>query len=418
MSGMTRSIPNISSSGNIRPQSMTTMSSPYSNTYMFLPISPTPPSGMIRSGWFGVWHRGWSRFVVRRGSELVRSGAGSSGRRGHRSGAVGATSRLPAAVGDRWRQRRVPRAAREPRAGSRGGAADVLEALALDLGVAQSAAAGWYIAKRERVARAASPDRPGAVVPWAWRSASPGMNQPSECRPRVTTRAGSRTSSWRSQVRAQAAISSGSGSRLSGGRHLTTFVMKTSSRRQPTDPRSFVRSVAGPPDERPAVPVLVEARALADEDDLGVGTALARDGAASASRRAGSGCRPGPPPRSPRAPPGARPRSRPGPDRRSAPRGTALAPRAGGGPDPAALDEHLGDLDRVRRGALAEVVADDPEGEPAVVRDRRVLADAPDEDLVAARRPRSPADRSRSTGSSWTTTPGDRGEQLARPVRA
>src|SRR4029079_5442213 len=48
MSGMTRSIPNISSSGNIRPQSMTTMSSPYSNTYMFLPISPTPPSGMIR----------------------------------------------------------------------------------------------------------------------------------------------------------------------------------------------------------------------------------------------------------------------------------------------------------------------------------------------------------------------------------
>src|SRR5258705_9432034 len=49
-SGMTRSMPNISSSGNMRPQSMTTMSSPYSMTYMFLPISPTPPSGMIRSG--------------------------------------------------------------------------------------------------------------------------------------------------------------------------------------------------------------------------------------------------------------------------------------------------------------------------------------------------------------------------------
>ena len=47
-SGTTRSMPNISSSGNIRPQSMTTMSSPYSNTYMFLPISPTPPRGMIR----------------------------------------------------------------------------------------------------------------------------------------------------------------------------------------------------------------------------------------------------------------------------------------------------------------------------------------------------------------------------------
>src|SRR5450759_3972070 len=50
MSGMTRSMPNISSSGNIRPQSMTTISSPYSKTYMFLPISPTPPSGMMRSG--------------------------------------------------------------------------------------------------------------------------------------------------------------------------------------------------------------------------------------------------------------------------------------------------------------------------------------------------------------------------------
>src|ERR671934_456162 len=50
MSGTTRSMPNISSSGNISPQSMTTMSSPYSNTNMFLPISPTPPSGMIRRG--------------------------------------------------------------------------------------------------------------------------------------------------------------------------------------------------------------------------------------------------------------------------------------------------------------------------------------------------------------------------------
>jgi hypothetical protein len=50
MSGMTRSMPNISSSGNMRPQSMTTISSRYSKTYMFLPISPTPPSGMMRSG--------------------------------------------------------------------------------------------------------------------------------------------------------------------------------------------------------------------------------------------------------------------------------------------------------------------------------------------------------------------------------
>src|SRR6266550_399068 len=50
ISGMTRSIPNISSSGNMSPASMTRMSSPISSASMFFPISPTPPSGMIRSG--------------------------------------------------------------------------------------------------------------------------------------------------------------------------------------------------------------------------------------------------------------------------------------------------------------------------------------------------------------------------------
>ena len=54
-------------------------------------------------------------------------------------------------------------------------------------------------------------------------------------------------------------------------------------------------------------------------------------------------------------------------------------------PDPAALDEGFGELDGIRRRALAEVVADDPEGDAAVVLDREVLPDAPDEDLVAAR---------------------------------
>src|SRR5437879_6609967 len=45
---MTRSMPSISSSGNMRPASMTTMSLPCSMASMFLPISPTPPSGMTR----------------------------------------------------------------------------------------------------------------------------------------------------------------------------------------------------------------------------------------------------------------------------------------------------------------------------------------------------------------------------------
>src|SRR5690242_14328374 len=76
MSGTTRSIPNISSSGNIRPQSITTMSSPYSNTYMFLPISPTPPSGMIRRTGWGVGIRfGELAFSAGDGSEDGEVGA-------------------------------------------------------------------------------------------------------------------------------------------------------------------------------------------------------------------------------------------------------------------------------------------------------------------------------------------------------
>src|ERR671934_2326311 len=54
MSGMTRSIPSISSSGNISPASTTMRSSPSSSASMFLPISPTPPSGMTRSGALGL----------------------------------------------------------------------------------------------------------------------------------------------------------------------------------------------------------------------------------------------------------------------------------------------------------------------------------------------------------------------------
>ncbi len=78
------------------------------------------------------------------------------------------------------------------------------------------------------------------------------MNRAIEWRPRVTTSAGSSVSSWRRRYGAQAAISSGSGSRLSGGRHFTTFVMKTSSRRQPIEARSRTsRSPARPTNGRP-----------------------------------------------------------------------------------------------------------------------------------------------------------------------
>ena len=45
---MTRSTPSISSLGKMLPQSTTTMSSSYSKTVMFLPISSTPPRLTIR----------------------------------------------------------------------------------------------------------------------------------------------------------------------------------------------------------------------------------------------------------------------------------------------------------------------------------------------------------------------------------
>ena len=44
--------------------------------------------------------------------------------------------------------------------------------------------------------------------------------------------------------------------------------------------------------------------------------------------------------------------------------------------------EQLGDLDRVERRALAQIVADDPQAE--AVLDRRILADAADEGRVFA----------------------------------
>src|SRR5205807_14674 len=46
MSGMTKSTPKSSDSGNIMPASRTMMSSPSRSTIMFMPNSPSPPRGM------------------------------------------------------------------------------------------------------------------------------------------------------------------------------------------------------------------------------------------------------------------------------------------------------------------------------------------------------------------------------------
>src|SRR5438132_1066513 len=83
MSGMTMSMPSICSSGNMRPASITTMSSPCSIAIMFFPISPTPPSGMIRTGLAKERHLlrglrlrrlGGRRGGTRRGLEELREG--------------------------------------------------------------------------------------------------------------------------------------------------------------------------------------------------------------------------------------------------------------------------------------------------------------------------------------------------------
>src|SRR5215472_9203861 len=49
MSGMTRSTPNSSDSGNIIPESTTMMSSSSCSTIMFMPNSPSPPRGIAVS---------------------------------------------------------------------------------------------------------------------------------------------------------------------------------------------------------------------------------------------------------------------------------------------------------------------------------------------------------------------------------
>ena len=177
------------------------------------------------------------------------------------------------------------------------------------------------------------------------------------------------------------------------------------------------QELAGATDERPAEPILVESRALADEHDLGVGAALAGDGVRAGLMEAAAGAG---------ADLGrhvverhlalvvghADPPATAAPLRRH---GTAR--RRGRRPGhPAAGEERLRDLDGVRRRALAQVVAHDPEREAAAVGDGFVGPDAADVDLVGARRRRSRAGRSRSTGRPGRRRPA-RGRRARGPGR-
>ena len=181
------------------------------------------------------------RVAATRSPGRRRAAAGDGLRRTHRRG-------RPAAGGRGALRRGV--AARTPR--GRPGSRDVGVARALDLGRPERRRRVVHARMPARRARR-SPGSTGRSVPWAWQIRSPGMKRPIEWRPSVTISAGSSTSSWRWRYGAQAAISSGCGSRLSGGRHLTMFVMKTSSRLQPSGARNFVSSApARPTNGRPS----------------------------------------------------------------------------------------------------------------------------------------------------------------------
>ena len=303
MSGMTRSMPNISSSGNIRPQSMTTMSSPYSKTYMFLPISPTPPSGMMRSGWSSVvagmsvpvvgWSEEGQLGVGRRsagvGDELRSAAASAAG--------LGAPMSARVAIGgggESTRRSRVDRDAaarsrRSPRRrAARPGPARCRRSSRARWPACAARRPGGTSRRPARRGRR-SPGRPARIVPWACEIRAPGMNRPIEWRPSVTTTAGSSTSSWRRRYGAQAAISSGSRVAVVG-RPALDDVGDEDLLAPPADrgrAASTSRSPARPTNGRPCA-VLVEARALADEDDLGRRDRPRRARPASASRGAGS----------------------------------------------------------------------------------------------------------------------------------
>ena len=359
---------------------MTTISSPYSNTVRFLPISPSPPRGRIAQH--------LRRLDGSRAPRLIRtapSGRPVDRRSRRRSRSTAAVSERPGRRG-RAPHRRIAGRRRRSRAG--GGwplAVAPPRARSQRIGDAQHVQLHRLLerrpggtrprggtSRRPSASRAPVAGSTGRIVPCAWPMRAPGRNVCIEKRPSVTTSAGSSTSSCRRSQGAQAAISSGSGSRLPGGRHLTTLVMKTSSTR-PADRRPAARRGSRPRRPRRAsLQVLVLAGPLAHEDDLRVRVPLPGHGVACGRRRSRQRCSRGSSAAivSSAAPPLVR-RHAARPARRDA-----------GASQPRASDE-LGDLDGVRGGALAQVVRDHPEREPAAVVARDVLADAPDEDLVA-----------------------------------
>src|SRR5713101_9019848 len=104
MSGMTRSTPRSSDSGNIMPASMTMMSSPTRKAIIFIPNSPSPPSGMAVRDCAGLLKEDFSPLCNR---ESYHSGA-------CRQGFCRAPTTYPTITPLKRRQdRRTPKMARQ-----------------------------------------------------------------------------------------------------------------------------------------------------------------------------------------------------------------------------------------------------------------------------------------------------------------
>ena len=90
-------------------------------------------------------------------------------------------------------------------------------------------------------------------MPCACEIRAPGMKVAIENRPSVTIDGRIEDLELAAQVRRAGGDLVGLRVAVVGGRHFTTFVMNTSSRRQPIDAEQLDQEVAGPADERPAL---------------------------------------------------------------------------------------------------------------------------------------------------------------------
>ena len=160
----------------------------------------------------------------------------------------------------------------------------------------------------------------------------------------------------------QAAISSGAGSRFSGGRHFTTFSTNTSSRVRPVSPRRRSRSFpAAPTNGRPTASSLAPGASPTKSNSAlalpSPGTLRVRDEPRGQARQDSISCASV-----------ASAAARPSGTRRAS-------------PEQLALNQQLGDLYRIRRSTFTDVIAHDPECES--VFNACIHAHAADKDAVA-----------------------------------